>query len=245
MNIVIFNEVSSMKKTKRSVLDICLALMAGGLFSACLHVPNAPGDDPKITSVEVLVKQFDETKESPLKINSDEDAELIALVNPHKYKDDVKYYWYKGDDVLGEGMTYAISTDDMASSKKIKKNIPDKLVIKDREKNSLETTFQIIINVPPQISADTKPADGDTLYGNTHTPFQFSWKSSDRDESGHLSHILEIDGIRYNVGELQQVSQSGFTEGRHTYRILVEDSLGDKDSIPEQEFFVIDTLGAP
>ena len=245
MNIVIFNEVSFMKKTKRSVLDICLALMAGVLFSACLHIPHAPSNDPKITSVEVQVKQFGETRESPLKINSDEDAELIALVNPSKFKDDVQYYWYKGDDILGEGMTYAISTSDMASSKKIKKKIPDKLVIEDREKNSLETSLQVTINVPPQISTNTQPADGDTLYGNIHTPFLFSWKSSDRDESGHLSHTLEIDGTRYNVGELQQISQSGFTEGRHTYRILVEDSMGDKDSIPEQEFFVVDTLGAP
>ena len=220
-----------MKKTKRSVLDICLALIAGGLFVACLHVPNAPSDEPKITSVEILVKQFDETRESPLKINSDEDAELIALVNPSKFKDDVKYYWYKADD--------------MASSKKSKKKIPDMVVIEDREKNHLETKFQVIINVPPQISAKTQPADGDTLYGNTHTPFLFSWQSSDRDESGLLSHTLEIDGTRYNVGELQQIYQSGFTEGRHSYRILVEDSLGDKDSIPEREFFVVDTVGAP
>ena len=245
MNIVIFNEVSFMKKTKRSVLDIYLALIAGGLFVACLHVPNAPSDEPKITSVEILVKQFNETRESPLKINSDEDAELIALVNPSKFKDDVKYYWYKGDDMLGEGMTYAITTDDMASSKKSKKKIPDMVVIEDREKNHLETKFQVIINVPPQISAKTQPADGDTLYGNTHTPFLFSWQSSDRDESGLLSHTLEIDGTRYNVGELQQIYQSGFTEGRHSYRILVEDSLGDKDSIPEREFFVVDTVGAP
>lgn len=229
-----------MKKTKRSVLDICLALMAGGLFSACLHIPSNPGEDPKITTVEILVKQFGETRESPLKINSDEDAELIALVNPSKFRDDVKYYWYKGDDLLGKGMTYAITSNEMSSSKK---KIPDMVVIEDLENNRLKTTFQVVINVPPQISTKTKPADGDTLYGNTHTPFLFSWESSDRDESGHLFHTLEIDGTRYNVGELQKVYQSGFTEGRHTYRILVEDSLGDKDSVPEQEFFVVDTLG--
>ncbi len=233
-----------MKKNKRSVLELCLTLMAGGLFSACLDIPEAPGDTPKITSVQVLVKQFDETKGEPLKINSDEDAELIAEVNPDNFKNDIKYFWYKGNDILGKGMTYPINTDDMASSEKIKENIPDKLVIEDSEKNQLKTTFQITINVPPQISTKTKPANGDTLYGNTHTPILFSWQSSDRDEDKHLSHVLEIDGTRYNVGELQQISQSGFAQGKHTYRILVEDSLGDKDSIPEKEFFVIDTLGA-
>lgn len=220
-----------MKKNKRSVLDLCLALMAGGLFSACLHIPDAPSDSPKITSVEVLVKQFGETRGYPLKINSDESAELIAEVNPNKFKDDVKYFWYKDDEKLGEGMTF-----------KIKKRIPDKLVIEDREKNRLDTTFQIIVNVPPKISTKTKPADGDILFGNVHTPFLFSWESSDSDEDGQLTHILEIDGISYNVGELQQISQSGFETGKHTFRILVEDSLGDKDSIPEQEFFVLDTL---
>lgn len=244
MNIVIFDRVSFMKMNKRSVLALCLALMAGGLFSACLDIPDAPNDSPKITSVEVLVKQFDETKESPLKINSDESAELIADVNPNHFRNDVKYFWYKGDDKLGEGMVYTISTDDMASSEKIKQHIPDKLIIEDREKNRLSTTFQITINVPPKLSTKTIPADGDTLYGNTHTPILFSWQSSDRNEDKRLSHTLEIDGKLYNVGELQQVLQSGFTEGRHTYRILVEDSFGDKDSIPEQEFFVVDTLGA-
>ena len=38
--------------------------------------------------------------------------------------------------------------------------------------------------------------------------------------------------------------QSGFSEGRHTFRILVTDSLGDKDSTDKQEFFVIDALEA-
>jgi hypothetical protein len=231
-----------MKMDKRRVLELCLTLMVGGLFSACLDIPEPPGDTPKITSVQVLVKQFDDTKGEPLKINSDEDAELIAEVNPDKFKNDIKYFWYKGNDILGKGMVYPINSDDMASSEKIKQNIPDKLVIEDSENNQLKTTFQITINVPPQISTKTKPANGDTLYGNTHTPILFSWQSSDRNEDKHLSHVLEIDGIRYNVGELQQLSQSGFSEGKHTYRILVEDSLGDKDSIPEQEFFVIDTL---
>jgi hypothetical protein len=231
-----------MKMDKRRVLELCLTLMVGGLFSACLDIPEPPGDTPKITSVQVLVKQFDDTKGEPLKINSDEDAELIAEVNPDKFKNDIKYFWYKGNDILGKGMVYPINSDDMASSEKIKQNIPDKLVIEDSENNQLKTTFQITINVPPQISTKTKPANGDTLYGNTHTPILFSWQSSDRNEDKHLSHVLEIDGIRYNVGELQQISQSGFSEGKHTYRILVEDSLGDKDSIPEQEFFVIDTL---
>ena len=233
-----------MKKTKRSVLDICLALIAGGLFSACLDIPSPPKDTAKITSVNVFAKQFDEAIEEPIKINSNEQAELIAEVTPSKYKNKIKYYWYNDDDILDSGATYTISTTYMTSSFLSKNFIPNRLVIKDEEGNTLETTFSVNVNNPPQILAETIPADGDTLYGNSHTPFLFSWQSFDRDGSKGLENVLEIDGTQYQVGELQQVMQSGFSEGRHTFRILVTDSLGDKDSTDKQEFFVIDALEA-
>ena len=236
--------MSLLSKNNRCFLDICLALAAGALFSACLHVPHAPSDANKITSVNVFAKQFDETIEAPLKINSTESAELIAEVTPSKYKNKVKYYWYNGEDILDSGDTYTISATYMASSFLARNFIPNRIVIKDNEDNSLEATFTVNINNPPQILDETIPADGDTLYGNSHTPILFSWTSFDYDDGKDIDNILEIDGIKYNVGDLQQVMQSGFIEGRHTFRILVKDSLGDKDSTAKQEFFVIDTLGA-
>lgn len=225
-------------------MDISLAFAAGVLFSACLHVPHAPNDVQKISNVSVFAKQFDEAIEEPIKINSNEQAELIAEVTPSKYKNKIKYYWYNDDDILDSGATYTISTTYMTSSFLSKNFIPNRLVIKDEEGNTLETTFSVNVNNPPQILAETIPADGDTLYGNSHTPFLFSWQSFDRDGSKGLENVLEIDGTQYQVGELQQVMQSGFGEGRHTFRILVTDSLGDKDSTDKQEFFVIDALEA-
>ena len=221
-----------------------LALAAGALFSACLDVPHAPNDVQKISNVSVFAKQFDEAIEEPIKINSNEQAELIAEVTPSKYKNKIKYYWYNDDDILDSGATYTISTTYMTSSFLSKNFIPNRLVIKDEEGNTLETTFSVNVNNPPQILAETIPADGDTLYGNSHTPFLFSWQSFDRDGSQGLENVLEIDGTQYQVGELQQVMQSGFSEGRHTFRILVTDSLGDKDSTDKQEFFVIAALEA-
>ena len=244
MNIVIFNKVSFVKKNNRSLLDISLALVAGVLFSACLDVPHAPNDVQKISSVNIFAKQFDETIEEPLKINSTEQAELIAEVTPSRFKNKVKYYWFNDDEILDSGATYTISTTYMASNFLSRKFIPDRLVIKDSEGNSLETAISVKVNNPPQILAETIPADGDTLYGNSHTPFLFSWTSYDRDDGKGLNNILEIDGIQYNVGELQQVMQSGFNIGVHSFRILVMDSLGDKDSTAIQEFLVLDTLGA-
>ena len=245
MNIVIFNKVSLLRKNNQCLLNVSLALAASALFSACLDVPHAPNDPQKISNVSVFAKQFDEAIEEPIKINSTEKAELIAEVTPSKYKNKIKYYWYNDDEILDSGATYTISTTYMTSSFLSKNFIPDRLVIKDGEGNSLETTFTVKVNNPPQILAETIPADGDTLYGNIHTPFLFSWQSFDRDGSKGLENVLEIDGVQYQVGELQQVMQSGFSAGTHTFRILVTDSLGDKDSTDKQEFFVIDTtLGA-
>ncbi len=242
MNIVIFKAVSLFCRNNRRFLNICLAPFAFGLLAGCLDIPEAVNDSHKIVSVDVLVKQFGDTSPEPLKLNSSEKAELIAEVIPSNEEDKVKYYWYSEDEVLDSGKTYAVSTNFMASSFLSKKFIPDRLVVKDREGSVLEKEFSVIVNTPPRLSKTTVPADGDTLYGNSQTPFNFAWLSVDNDEDDRLLNVLEIDGTRYQVGELNQVSQSGFGEGSHTFRIIVEDALGDRDSLPEREFFVIDTL---
>jgi hypothetical protein len=59
-----------------------------------------------------------------------------------------------------------------------------------------------------------------------------------------LFHILEIDGIRYDVGTLLQVKQSGFKAGKHKFRIVVQDLYGDTDSLAYRHFYVVDTLEA-
>lgn len=234
--------MSLFDKNNRSLLNICLTLVAGSFFAGCLDIPETVSDSHKIVKIDVLVKQFGETSPEPLKLNSSEKAELIAEVIPSNEEDEVKYYWYSEDELLDSGKTYAVSTNFMASSFISKKFIPDKLVVEDREGSTLEKEFTVIVNTPPRLSKKTIPADGDTLFGNSQTPFIFSWLSIDNDEDEQLQNVLEIDGTRYQVGELNQVLQSGFSEGSHSFRILVEDNLGDKDSLPMQEFFVIDTL---
>ena len=234
--------MSLFDKNNRRLLNICLTLVAGSFFAGCLDIPETISDSHKIVKIDVLVKQFGETSPEPLKLNSSEKAELIAEVIPSNEEDEVKYYWYSEDELLDNGKTYAVSTNFMASSFISKKFIPDKLVVEDREGSTLEKEFTIIVNTPPRLSKKTIPADGDTLFGNSQTPFIFSWLSIDNDEDEQLQNVLEIDGTRYQVGELNQVLQSGFSEGSHSFRILVEDNLGDKDSLPMQEFFVIDTL---
>ena len=120
--------------------------------------------------------------------------------------------------------------------------IPDRVEIIDNEGNRLEKQISVIVNAPPEISKVTTPANGDTLYGNSHTPFLFAWYAWDRDDDDIIYSIIEIDGKSYSLGELDNIRQSGLDEGEHTFRIIVEDSRGDRDSIPSRTFFVLDTL---
>jgi hypothetical protein len=120
--------------------------------------------------------------------------------------------------------------------------IPDHVKIIDNEGNWLEKQISVIVNAPPEISDITVPANGDTLYGNDHTPFLFTWYTWDRDEDDRIFSTIEIDGKSYTLGELDNIRQSGLGEGEHTFRVVVEDSRGDRDSIPARTFFVLDTL---
>lgn len=212
-------------------------------MGACSDIPDLPDGSTKIQDFEVYVHQFDEDTFEPLKINSNDSASLGIYVSPESNKDKVQYYWYNGEDLLDSGDTYSVSTTMTATPFTAQNFIPDRAEIVDSEGNRLEKELTIIVNAPPEISFHTEPADGDTLYGNTHTTFPFSWSSWDRDDDDRLYNIIEIDGTAYSVGELNSVRQSGFSEGEHTFRIIVEDSRGDKDSIPSRSFFVIDTLG--
>jgi hypothetical protein len=234
--------VSLLYRINRRIFNICLAFAAGGIFAGCLDIPDAVDDSSKITKIDVLIKQFGETSSEPLKVNANSKAELIADVYPEKEKKRVKFYWYIDEDILDSGSTYKISTTFMSSTFFSENFIPNKLVVKDHEGSILQKEFHVTVNTPPEILPETIPADGDILYGNSSTPFTFAWSSSDRDANDRLENILEIDGISYHVGELNQVVQSGFSMGKHTFRIIVEDNLGDKDSLPEQEFIVLDTL---
>ena len=245
MNIVIFNEVSLRRKINRLVFDFCLSFMAGVVLVACLDVPDLPELSGKIQTVEVSVKQGDETYNDPLKINASEDAQLLVNVPSGVERGHLRCYWFNGDEVLDSGLTYDVFTEYMLSSVFRENFIPDKVVLVDREGNSLEKDFQVIVNAPPVLSDTTKPADGDTLWATPTTPIRFSWYAVDRDETVSLKSILFIDSLAYDVGSFQSVLQSGFSSGLHTFQIVVTDSYGDSDTLPRRTFTVLDTTGVP
>lgn len=233
--------MSLLGKSIPRLLSTSLALVAGAVFWACMDIPDAPDDSKKIYSVEISIEQSGEIRTDPLKVNSNDTARLIATVIPSTKSKKLRYLWYNGEDILDSGTTYAISTSYMASSFISENFIPNHLVIFDSEGNSLETDFHVLVNAPPILSEKTFPADGDTLYGTPDSPIHFQWSFYDSNDSVDI--VLEIDGISYSVGNLDNIHQSGFYPGRHSFRIIATDSFGDSDSIPLQDFYVIDTLG--
>ena len=219
-----------------------LAFAACAVFVACLDIPDAPDNSGKIQSVEIQVDQFGKRKSTPLKILSSDSAILVAAVSPDTYKNNVRYYWYNDTTLIDSGRKITISPDLMLSDFISDNFVPNRLTIIDNEGNQIEKDFHIDVNAAPRLSTKTIPADGDTLYGNTNTAFTFAWLVYDDSETDTLQSILEIDGISYHVGELNQVQQSGFSMGKHTFRILVQDSYGDMDSLPYRKFYVVDNL---
>ena len=121
--------------------------------------------------------------------------------------------------------------------------LPNELKVTDEEGNSLLKEFEIAVNMEPMLSSATIPASNDTLYGNSHTSILFKWKSYDYDDfdEDRLEHTIIIDGLRYPVGHLSEIWQSGFEEGQHTFQIIVFDTFGDSDTLAPTTFYVADT----
>ena len=119
------------------------------------------------------------------------------------------------------------------------------LEVFDEVGNTLRKDFVINVNMAPKLNTTTIPANGDTLYGNEHTSIQFKWSSYDYDsfDENKLQHTLIIDGTEYPVSRLTEIVQSGFTEGKHTFQIIVQDSFGDADTLAPRSFYILDTLG--
>ena len=80
-----------------------------------------------------------------------------------------------------------------------------------------------------------------TYYAVDHS--EMDPRRADAFDENRLQHTLIIDGSEYPVSRLTEILQSGFTEGEHSFQILVQDTFGDADTLPERHFYVIDTLG--
>lgn len=219
------------------------AILMGALLVACLDIPDAPNTSSVITGASVVVEQFGKQDSTLRKINSNESSALIAKVRPSKYKDDVSYYWYNDQELIDSGRTFPISSKNALAGQTNPNRIPNKVVIHDQDGNSIEREFTVIINAPPMLSETTIPSDGDTLIGDSHTAFLFKWSSSDNDRNQLLEHVITIDHTNYAVGELNEIRQSGLAKGKHSFRVIVTDPLGDSDTTSIRTFYVKESSG--
>ena len=209
----------------------------------CLNVPDAPSESQFVERVDVLMLQAGSPDTTLLKIRPNDSAIVRASIYPRQYRHNLTFRWLycKGDSatVIGDSMEYTIPPNPKIS------NIPNALEVVDEVGNSIRKDFKITVNMAPVLYTETIPGDGDTLYASLHTLIRFKWKSYDYDsfDENRLQHTLIIDGSEYPVSRLTEILQSGFTEGEHSFQILVQDTFGDADTLPERHFYVIDTLG--
>lgn len=213
-----------------------LPVMTTFLLVACLDIPDTPEPQNTASHVTVYAVQKGSADSTSLKIHPENPATLKAVVHPKGLESELHFNWYR-DSLLGSGSTFKIPAYPE------KDEIPNRLVVKDGEGNSVASNFEITVNSPPTFTEDFFPAQGDTLYGTARTSFTFSWKAYDNEDAS-LDYILELDTTHYYVGALEKIQQSGLQSGTHLFLVIVRDSEGDTDTLPPVKFYVVDTLEA-
>ncbi|MCQ2060795.1 MAG: hypothetical protein MJY47_04315 [Fibrobacter sp.] len=214
------------------------------LFSltGCLDLPDDPETGNKIERISLTISQPGTADSTILKIHPGDSATLVANVYPQQFRDEITIQWYYTDAQikknLGKGLTYGISKNFTL--------LPNYFIATDNEGNELVEAFEIIVNSPPKLSETTIPANGDTLWGSPNMAFLFQWESSDDDANygrDSLHHILQIDSDAYSIGPFTHVMQSGFSTGKHSFRVIVEDARGDSDTLDTRTFYVYEKAG--
>lgn len=213
-----------------------LPVAAAFLLAACLDIPDTPEPQNTASYVTVYAVQKGNADSTSLKIHPEDPATLKAEVHPKGLESELNFSWYR-DSLLGSGATFNIPAYPEEDE------IPNRLVVKDGEGNSVSSDFEITVNSPPTFTEDFFPAQGDTLYGTARTSFTFSWKAYDNEDAS-LDYILELDTTHYYVGALEKIQQSGLQSGTHLFLVIVRDSEGDTDTLPPVKFYVVDTLEA-
>ena len=209
------------------------------LFCSCLDIPSTPENRREIEHISVYVEQEGIKDSSILKIFPGDSAILKVSVFPRQYKKDFSFEWKRADKTLGTGESYVIPP------KTPTKNFPTLLAVYDPLGSETTIPVDVVANTPPQMDSIVSPAAGDTIYGNATMAILFKWYAYDMDLNygDALNYTLVIDSTRYELGSLNDILQSGFAPGEHSFYVKVTDSYGDCDSVAPQKFYIIDTLG--
>lgn len=214
-----------------------------GLFfliflTGCLDIPSEPDESLKVQSIGIWLIKNNDKDSLYYKTNASEPFSLKAYVTPKLYTEDLQFYWYRDQVLLGDSLVFKIDTPF------VRKDIPNQLIAMDSENNSLVFDFIVYLNHLPEINSNTIPSNQDTLYGSLATAILFSWSSQDLDSEDTLNHYIKIDSTTYFTGKLTSFQQSGFEPGAHSFSIWVVDSFGDADTLETKTFVMIDSTGA-
>ena len=213
----------------------CTLVTGPSLLAGCLEVQETPDVSESAPQISVLLFQAGHSDSTLLQATPLKKFTLRAQVSPDSLESSLHYRWTRGTAIIANTQEAVI---------KDTSKIPNALTVTDDEGNSIQSSFKVLLNTPPQMDSAATPADGDTLYGNARTAFTFTWNANDADTGDTLSYTLTIDSTDYSAGSLTQVQQSGLIPGTHKFRVRVEDSFGDADTLVSHKFTVIDTSGA-
>lgn len=221
---------------------VVFCFVLGAIFTGCLDIPTEPSSKRQVEYIKVYLAQTDAADSSILKVRPNESATLNVDVYPRQYRTGLTFQWLyvdslrKDTSTIGQGNKFTIKNTS-------KSKIPNVLKASDQEGNILLEPFLVIVNTPPVFKDKATPAPNETFYGNSQTSFFFHWEAEDDDKNAIIQYIVIFDEQQVNVGTLNQIYQSGFSEGKHTFGVIATDNHGDSDTLFTREFFVTDTLG--
>ncbi len=179
----------------------------------------------------LLLFQNGQQDSSKLQAFPDSSFVLKVKVTPDSVKKHLSFAWVSKRDTLGRADSIWIRSDAA--------QVPELLIIADAEKNTIRIPVEILFNSPPRMLPETVPAHEDSLYGNENTALYFSWNGTDADIEDTLSYFIQIDSTVYAAGHTPGIQQSGFSYGKHEFRIWVTDSSGDSDTLSTQTFYFV------
>lgn len=215
----------------RNSFALFFAMLFSGFLSSCLTAPDTPGTSVFPLKTSLFLFQDGQQDSSKLLAFPDSSFVLKVKITPDSVKKHLSLAWVANRDTLGRADSILIRSHTAP--------IPEFLILADAEKNTIRVPVEILFNSPPRMLPETVPAEGDTLYGNKNTALYFSWNAADADAEDTLSYFIEIDSTVYAAGHSAAIQQSGFSFGKHEFRIWVTDSSGDSDTLSAQTFYFV------
>lgn len=214
----------------KRTFSIIFAAFCCGTLLACLDVPSDYERGLFLESANILlIKENGDTLKT-MQVPANENFKLFIKTEPQELASELNITWYVGKTEISKKPVYAYKAGN---------EIPDSVSINDNAGNYIGKAIHVTQNTPPVFEKLISPENGDTLKSYANAPILFKWEASDIDNDA-LTYILEVDGKGYATGRSSSVYQGGFTFGKHTLRIIVQDNFNNADTSSATSFYIKD-----